>query len=85
MNLSAFNLLPSNSVGGLPSSLPPPPLPPVLAPPGEAPPPLPSPPPGRPLPPGGLPPPPRLAGFVKKLVIPPELPVHIMDSHGLCN
>ena len=74
MNSSAFDLSPSNSVGGLPPSLPPPPPPPAPAPPGGTPPPPGAPPPPPPPPPpnggpdGGLPPPPRMVGFVKKLV-----------------
>ena len=77
MNSSAFNLSPSNSVGGLPPSLPPP----LLAPPGGTPPPLGAPPPPPPPPPppggpdGGLPPPPCMVGLAKKLVTFPELPV----------
>ena len=80
MNSSAFDRSPSNSVGGLPPSLPPPlappgRVPPPLLPPGGAPPPPPPPPPGGPLPPGGFPPPPRVAGFTRKLVIFPMLSV----------
>src|ERR1700761_590598 len=81
MNSSAFNRSPSNSVGGLPPSLPPPPPPPAPAPPGGTPPPPGAPPlpPPPPLPPGGpdggLPLPPGAAGLAKKLAIfpPPVL------------
>ena len=86
MNSSAFDRSPSNSVGGLPPSLPPPLPPPALAPPGGTPPPLGAPPlpppqPGGPLPPGGLPPPQRMIGFAKKLVtFPPPVLVPVLAS-----